>query len=151
MIDEDFGWNIDEPLEDDEGIPSKWELRRLFPGLTPQDAEEITYFAHQIGGEYPEEKRLVNQAIRIIQGEMWTWRQLRWRWVIDALARLVAKSKERYQAVVKLNERLDILDQQVMILQDRLERYYDASQLPHDDGTSGISPQSPKTNGNQGS
>ncbi len=111
MSEEDFGWKIDEPLEPDRPTPEK--LRSEYPGLGYIEAEEIIFYGTYFGGDdIRRVKHLIYRAVELISDGAMTWNEIRWRWIVEDVSRLVNASKQRYVAVQVLGERITQLERQ---------------------------------------
>lgn len=119
MANDDFEWNLDDPLEEGEMI-SKWRLRDLLPGLSVQDAEDIIFYSEQFGVNTADKIHLINHIIYTMRRYMLTWNVVQWRWVVEHLSNLVAKSKERNSAVNALIERVAEIDKQQKTMTNEL-------------------------------
>lgn len=101
------GFDLDAPQEDIH-VPSYEELLREYPGLSVQVADEIVYFATQLEHYDPQATlHLIERALEIITTHDMSWDELKWRWMMDAVAEAYLRSKRHERQIQSLFVRLE--------------------------------------------
>lgn len=100
-------FDLDAPQADIH-VPSYEELLREYPGLSVQVADEIVYLATQLEHYDPQASlHLIQRALEIITTHDMSWDQLKWRWMMDAVAESYLRSKRHERQIQSLFARLE--------------------------------------------
>jgi hypothetical protein len=107
MNGEVFGFDLDAPQEDIR-IPTYDELLKEYPSLSVQVADEIVYFATKLEPyDLHAVLHLIGRAIEIITTHDMSWDELKWRWMMDAVAEAYLRSKRHERQIQSLFTRLE--------------------------------------------